>query len=56
MVVDRITKFSHLFDVTTTFTAAQVAELFFKEVFRLHGLPRSIVSEIDNRVLSAFWQ
>ena len=54
VVVDRITKFAHLFSVTTTFIAAQVAELFFKEVFRLHGLPKSIVSDKDSRFLSAF--
>ena len=53
VVVDRITKFSHLFVVTTTFTAAQVAELFFKEAFRLHGLPKSIVSERDSIFFSA---
>ena len=45
VVVDRLTKFDHLFVVTTTFTAAQVAELFFREVSILHGLPKSIVSD-----------
>ena len=48
VVVNRLTKFSHFFIVNTTFTSAQVSELFFKEVFRLHGLPKSIwlVTEI----------
>ena len=56
MVVDRISKFSHFFFVSTTFSAAQAAELFFKEVFRLHRLPKSIVSDRDNIFFSAFWQ
>ena len=56
MVVDRLTKFAHFFAVTTTFTAAHVAELFFKEVFRLHGLPKSIVSDKESIFFSAFWQ
>ena len=56
VVVDRLTKFTHFIAVTTTFTAAQVAELFFKEVFRLHGLPKSIVSDKDNCFFSTFWQ
>ena len=47
VVVDRITKFSCLFVFNTTFTIAQVDELFFKEVSRLHGLPKSIVSDRD---------
>ena len=56
MVEDRLTKFSHLFYITTTFTTIQVVELFFKEFFRLHGLPKSIVSDKDNIFFSAFWQ
>ena len=54
VVVDRLTKFAHFFAVTTTFIAAQVAELFFKEVFRLHGLPKSIVSDRDRIFLMHF--
>ena len=30
VVVETLTKFGHFFDITTTFTAAQVVELFFK--------------------------
>ena len=56
VVVYRLTKFSHLFFVTTTLTTAQVARLFFKEFFKLHGLPKSIVSDRDNIFFSAFWQ
>ena len=56
VVVDRNTKFSHLFVVTSSFSAAQVADLFFKEIFRLHGLPKSIVSDRDGRFMSDFWK
>ena len=56
VVVDRINKFVHLFVVTTTFSDAQVVELFFREVCRLHGLPNSIVSDRDSRFFSAFWK
>ena len=56
VVVDRLTKFDHLFFITTTFTGTQVAKIFFREFFKLHGLPKSIVSDNDNIFFSAFWQ
>jgi hypothetical protein len=56
VVVDRLTKFAHFFSIATDFSAAHVAELFFKEVFRLHGLPNTIISDRDNRFMSMFWQ
>ena len=56
VVVDRLKTFYHLFSVTSYFSAAQVADIFFKETFRLHRLPKSIVSDRDNRFMSAFWK
>ena len=56
VVVDRLNNFYNLFYVTYYFSSAQVAGLFFKEIFRLHGLPKSIVSDRDGRFMSAFWQ
>jgi hypothetical protein len=49
VVVDRLTKFAHFFVISSKYKAPQVAELFFREVFRLHGLPKYIVSDWDNR-------
>ena len=56
MVVDRLSNFSHLFSITSSFSAAQVADLFFKEIFRLHGIPKSILSDRDSRFMGAFWK
>jgi transposase InsO family protein len=51
-----LTKFSHFFSISTDFSAAQVANLFFREIFKLHGLPKTIVSDRDSRFMSTFWQ
>lgn len=45
VVVDRLTKFPHFFAISSKCSASQVVELFFKEVSRLHGLPKTIISD-----------
>ena len=56
MVVDRLEKIYHLFSVTSSFSVAQLADIVFKEIFRLHGLPKSIVSDRDSRFMGDFWK
>jgi hypothetical protein len=48
VVVDRLTKFVHFFSIAIDFSVAQVEDLFFMEIFRLHGLPKTIVSNRDS--------
>ena len=55
VLVNQLTKFTHFFAISSNYLATQVVELFFKEVFRLHGLLKFIVSVRDKRFLSAFW-
>jgi hypothetical protein len=54
VVVDRLTKFAHFYAIPIDYIAVQVAELFFREVFRLHGLPQNIVSDRDSRFIDTF--
>ena len=56
VIVDRMTKYPHFFAISAHYTAAQVAELFFREIFKLHGLPKTITSDRDSRFMGGFWQ
>jgi len=56
VVVDRLIEYAHFFAIPTRYSTSQVPKLFFKEVFRLHGLPKTIVSDQDNRFMGGFWQ
>ena len=55
-VVDRATKMVHLVPVKQTITASETAQVYWTNIGRLHGVPRSIVSDRDPRFVSKFWQ
>ena len=56
VIVDRLTKSAHFLPVRTTYTMDKYAEIYVKEVVRLHGVPLSIVSDRDSRFTSSFWK
>ena len=42
--------------IKTTTTATELSWLFVKEIVRLHGLPKSIVSDRDSKFTSRWWR
>lgn len=55
VVVDRFSKYGHFLLLKHPYIAKRAAELYAKEIGRLHGMPRSIVSDRDPTFLSQFW-
>jgi hypothetical protein len=53
--VDRLTKMVHFVPCKTAISAEELAKMFVHEVWRLHGLPKEIVSDRDPRFTGQFW-
>jgi hypothetical protein len=55
VVIDRLSKLTHLIPTVTDATAPDVAELFVNHVVKLHGMPDQVVSDRDPKFTSVFW-
>jgi hypothetical protein len=53
--VDRFTKMIHIWPCKTQVSSEDMVNIFLQAVFRLHGVPREIVSDRDPRFTAAFW-
>ena len=55
-VVDRFSKYCHFIPLAHPYSAESVAEAFFADIVRLHGVPQSMVSDRDPVFTSKFWR
>jgi hypothetical protein len=56
MVVDKFTRYGHFIPLSHPYIAGFVAVAFFNTVYRLHGLPASIILDRDPVFTNNFWQ
>ena len=56
VVVDKLSKATHFIQVQSTYKAVQIAHIFMQNVFKLHGLLKTIISDRDVKFTSAFWR
>ena len=56
VIVDRFTKMAHLIPLPKKVSAKDIAKIFLRETWKIHGLPTDIVSDRDTKIPSHFWQ
>ena len=56
VIVDRFSKCAYFLTVHTTYSMDKLADLYVSKVVRLHGVPKSIISDRDPRFTSKFWR
>jgi len=54
VVVDHFSKMAHFLPYSRTSDASKVVKFFFVGVVKLHGLPKTIVSDMDIKFTSYF--
>eukprot|EP00253_Pinus_taeda_P003564 PITA_03564 len=56
VVVDKWSKTAHFIPVKSTYKTMEIADIFMKEIFRLHGIPKVVISDPDVKFTSTFWK
>ena len=56
VVVDKLRDSSHFIPMKSTYKAINIVEIFLKEVFQLHRLPKKVIFDWDVKLTSNFWK
>jgi hypothetical protein len=56
VVIDKFSKYGHFIPIHHPYTALQIAKLFLEHVYKLHGLPKAIISDRDPVFTSSLWK
>jgi hypothetical protein len=56
VIVDRLTKSAHFLPIHTTCNAKRYAEIYLDQIVRLHGIPKTIISDRGAQFITRFWE
>jgi hypothetical protein len=56
VVVDRLCKYDHFCALQHPFTTSTMVQIIMDNIFKLHGMPNSIVSDRDPTFTNNFWK
>ena len=56
VIVEKLIKSAHFIMIKSTYKAVNIADIFMKEIFRLHDVPKVIISNRDVKFAWNFWK
>ena len=56
VVVDKLSKATNFILIKPTYKTSDIARIFMREIFRLHRLPKAIVSDRVAKFTFNFWK
>jgi hypothetical protein len=56
VIIDRLTKTAHFLPVHTTYLAKKYAKVYLDQIVRLHGIPKTIISDRGAPFIARFWE
>ena len=56
VVVEKLMKEAHFIPIKSMHKTDEISNIFMKEIFKLHGFPKVIVSDKDVKFSSNFWK
>ena len=55
-MVEKLSKATHFIPIKTTYKAANIVDVFLKQNFQLHGIPKVIISDRYPKFTGNFWK
>ena len=56
VIVDKLSKVNHFILVKYNYKDVNITHIFLKDIFRLHGVPKVIISDRDVKFTENFWK
>ncbi|GJP39060.1 hypothetical protein CLOM_g23451 [Closterium sp. NIES-68] len=56
VVIDKFSKMGHFIPTHTTSRTEEIAQLFVRYIISQHGIPTTLISERDPKLISKFWK
>ena len=56
VVINKLSKATHFILVISTYKEVNIFDIFLKDIFRLHRIPKEIISNRDAKFTRIFWR